>query len=146
MPSYVYFIILKCFRCLKTYNVKNISFSIYFYICVLMNLLKAYLNASLFFRLVSYMKSQLGLYVLYLLCILNFSLIYNAYRLYFNNTRYLVQCNNFFHLLIKPKNSDKNCCQKILKQNSNKFKFDTLTEKQKVQISTELCSSRLTVL
>lgn len=42
-----------------------------------------------------------------------------------------------FIYLFMPK-SDKNCCQKILKQNMNRLEFDTLTKKQTAQISTEL--------
>lgn len=87
---------------LKIYLYHTIS-KIYFYACVFINLLKAYLKASLYFRLVSYLKSQLELHVPYHLCILNFSLIYNAYRLYFINARYLVQCKDFFHLLVNAK-------------------------------------------
>lgn len=33
----------------------------------------------------------------------------------------------FFMYLFMPK-SDKHCCQKILKQNLNRFKFDMLTK------------------
>lgn len=69
------------------------------------------------------MKSQLGLHVLYLLYILNFSLMYNTYKLYFINARHLVPLwtNDVkipFISFFMPKR-EKNGCQKILKQNLN---------------------------